>query len=129
VYWARILDALEHLRRKKNMTVLMVAHNRIESYQDPERESYSRHVPALHKHASALVCQWCDEILFASYRVGGRQVDEGFGRPRTLPAGSGERMIRTEERPSHVAKNRAGLPYEMALDYPEFVKAIGQEKP
>jgi hypothetical protein len=126
-YWKKILAGLEALRRDKDMGVVLVAHGRIESYQDPERESYSRHVPSLHKHAAALLLQWVDEIFFASWRVAVKKTDEGFGRTRGHGVGSGARIMRTEERPSHVAKNRLGLPYEMDLNWPAYQAEIDKQ--
>ena len=38
--------------------------------------------------------------------------------------GSGERILRTTERPSHLAKNRLALPDELPLSWPEFAKHI-----
>ncbi|QOJ16318.1 MAG: AAA family ATPase [Phycisphaeraceae bacterium] len=78
---------------------------------------YDRYSPRLHKLASALVQEWADEVLFATYKVHTVKVDEGFNKAKHNGVSTGERIIRTVERPAHVAKNRLGLPEEIPLDY------------
>jgi hypothetical protein len=70
------------------------------------------------------VQEWCDEVLFATFRVYTKQTDEGFDRKRTQGIGTGERIIRTVERPAHVAKNRLNLPEEMPLDWDVYAKQL-----
>jgi hypothetical protein len=106
--WREVLDALDGLRNVRGMTVVLIAHAQIEKFANPETETYDRYAPRLHRLASALVQEWCDEVLFATYRVHTRTASEGF---------DGERVLRTTERPAHVAKNRLALPDEIPLDY------------
>lgn len=115
--WREFLEGLSALRRDKSMTVALIAHARIEKFENPETESYDRYVPRLHKLASAVVQEWCDEVLFATYKVHTKNTDEGFGRKGTRGIGSGERILRTTERPAHMAKNRLNLPEELPLDW------------
>ena len=56
-------------------------------------------------------------MLFAIYKVHTVKVDEGFNKAKHNGVSTGERIIRTVERPAHVAKNRLGLPEEIPLDY------------
>ena len=46
-----------------------------------------------------------------------KQTDEGFDNTRTRGIGTGDRILRTTERPAHMAKNRLSLPEEMPLDF------------
>lgn len=117
--WRDALEALNRLRANKNMQVILVAHSKIEKFENPETDNYDRYAPRLHKLASALVQEWCDNVLFACYRVHTKSTDEGF-KKSAKAVGTGERMVRTTERPAHMAKNRIGLPDEMLLDYQAF---------
>ena len=121
-YWRDFLEGLAALRRDKDMTIVLIAHARIEKFENPETESYDRYVPRLHKLASAMVQEWCDEVLFATYKVHTKQTDEGFGRKGTRGIGSGERILRTTERPAHMAKNRLDLPDEIPLDWSAYAQ-------
>jgi hypothetical protein len=122
--WREFVEGLTALRNDKGMTVLLIAHARIERFENPETESYDRYVPRLHRLASQVIQEWCDEVLFASFKVFTRQTDEGFDRKRTHGIGTGERIIRTVERPAHVAKNRLNLPEEMPLDWETYAKHL-----
>lgn len=115
--WREFLEGLTALRNDRGMSVVLIAHARIERFENPETESYDRYVPRLHRLASQIIQEWCDEVLFATYKVFTRQTDEGFDRKRTQGIGTGERVLRTVERPAHVAKNRLNLPDEIPLDW------------
>ncbi len=123
-HWRDVLDGLAALREHRGMTVILIAHARIERFENPETEAYDRYVPRLHKTATALVSEWCDEVLFATYRVFTKATDEGFNQKRVKGLGSGERVLRATERPSHLAKNRLNLPDELPLAWSEFAKHL-----
>lgn len=127
--WREVLDGLDALRNDRCMKTILIAHARIEKFDNPETESYDRYVPRLNKHASALIQEWCDEVLFATYRVHTKHTDEGFNRKRTQGIGTGERIIRTTERPAHMAKNRLNLPDELPLDYRIYAAYAHGEDP
>jgi len=122
--WREFIEGLTALRNDKGMTVILIAHAKIERFENPETESYDRYVPRLHKLAAAVVQEWCDEVLFATYKVLTKQTDEGFNRKRTQGIGTGERIIRTTERPAHVAKNRLNLPDELPLDWNAYAQHL-----
>ncbi len=68
-------------------------------------------------------------MLFASYRVHTRKVGEQFGQDKHKGIGTGERIIRTSERPAHVAKNRLNMPDEIPLDYRVYAAFVRGENP
>jgi hypothetical protein len=125
--WKELLEGLSALRNDKGMTIVLIAHARIERFENPETDSYDRYVPRLHRLASQIVQEWCDEVLFATYKVHTKQTKEGFDRTRTQGIGTGERIIRTVERPAHVAKNRLNLPEELPLDWSAYAQYITHE--
>ena len=127
--WREILGGLDALRKDRGMAVILIAHAQIEKFVNPETDTYDRYTPRLHKRASALIQEWCDEVLFACYRVHTRTSDEGFGRKRVQGIGTGERIIRTTERPAHVAKNRLGLPEELPSDHRVYAAFCRGENP
>jgi len=127
--WREFLDGLNALRSERGMAVILLAHAKIEKFENPETETYDRYVPRLHKLASSVVQEWCDEVLFATYKVFTKKLDEGFSQTRTQGIGSGERIIRTTERPAHVAKNRLNLPDELPLDWNIYAKHLAASTP
>ncbi|RLB46324.1 MAG: oxidoreductase, partial [Deltaproteobacteria bacterium] len=115
--WRTILSGLDALRNERDMTILLLAHCKVERFEHPETDPFDRWAPRLHKHASAMIQEWCSEVLFASYKVHTKSTDNGFNRKRVQGIGTGERIVRTQERPAHVAKNRLGLPLEVPLTW------------
>jgi len=130
-YWRQIIDSLEVLHTRRQMAVILIAHAKVERFEDPESSAYDRYSPRLHKHASALITEWCDAVLFATRKFRTETEDVGFGRERTIAVGigknGGERVIRTIGGPSCVAKNRYNLPYELSLSWEAFVNALPKQ--
>ena len=118
--WQEFLDGLTALRNERGMMIIMIAHAKIEKFENPETDNYHRYVPRLHKLASAVVQEWCDEVLFATYKVYTKTTDEGFNHKISKGTGTGERIIRTTERPAHMAKNRLNLPDELPLEWTAY---------
>jgi len=118
-----LLNAL-NCCRDVGMHVVLLAHCEVKRFENPEGDSYDRYVPKLHRDTAALMQEWADEVLFACYKVNVRKSDEGFNKERGVGVGAGERVIRTTERPAHLAKNRLGLPDELPLDFSAYQKHL-----
>ncbi|HPM22959.1 MAG TPA: ATP-binding protein [Phycisphaerae bacterium] len=127
--WREVLAGLDALRNERGMGIILIAHAQIERFANPETDTYDRYSPRLQKLASALVQEWCDEVLFATYKVLTKTTTESFDRKRVQGLGTGERILRTTERPAHVAKNRLGLPDELPLDYRLYAALVRGENP
>lgn len=118
--WDRVMDALDWLRKEKGMGLIALAHAQIKRFDSPESESYDRYQPALHELASAMWQEWCDEVLFASYKVFTRKEDQGFNKERAIAAGNGERYLRTQESAAVIAKNRLSMPPEIPFEWSAY---------
>lgn len=114
--WRELLNALEWFNTAKQVGVTLIGHAHVEKFADPCGDSYDRFAPRLPKHSSALVREWCDEVLFATYKVFRTETDEGFNRKRSIGVDGG-RVLKTSEKPSHLAKNRLKLPDEIEMSY------------
>ena len=127
-YWREIVEHLNVLRNTRSMIVLLIAHAKVEKFEDPESFSYDRYSPRLHKYASALITEWVDAVLFATRRMRTQSEDAGFGRKRTIAHAigqhGGERVLRTVGGPSCVAKNRYGINEELPLSWNAFINAL-----
>lgn len=112
-FWRRFLDALDALRRERGMAVILIAHTKIEKFQTPEESAFDRFTPRLHKLAASVVMEWCDEVFFATYT--------STTNPRKVKnVESPERVMRTCEGPTHVAKNRLNMPFELPLEWAAY---------
>lgn len=125
-YIERLLGALDMLRSKKGMAVLITAHTIVKRFQSPDCEPYDRWELDLHQKAASICEEWADGVLFATQKVFTTASDLGFGQKQVRGVGTGERVLLTEERPSHVGKNRYRLPYELPLEFKALAKEIGK---
>lgn len=114
--FSELLQSLDGCR-EAGMNVVMIAHADIKRFSNPEGDSYDRYVPKMHEACSSRTMEWADEVLFATYKTYVRQTNEGFGQQRGIGVGQGERVLKAAERPSHVAKNRLGMPDEIPMSY------------
>jgi hypothetical protein len=111
-HWRKFLDALDDLRRDRGMAAILIAHTKIEKFQTPEDSAFDRFSPRLHKLAAAVVMEWCDEVFFATYST--------TTDPKKVKNTEPERVMRTAEGPTHVAKNRIKMPFELPLEWPAY---------
>ena len=77
---------------------------------------------ARHPQRTALVCgarRWTHAELQARIRT----ATAGL---RASGIGTGDRILRTTERPAHMAKNRMSLPEELPLDFRVYAEHLGQ---
>ncbi|MBI1900549.1 MAG: ATP-binding protein [Planctomycetia bacterium] len=127
-YWREIIGHLNALRTARGMVVLLIAHAKVDRFEDPEAPAYDRYVPRLHKHAAALLSEWCDAVLFATRKFRTQTEDAGFNRKRTIAHAigqdGGERILRCVGSPSCVAKNRYGITEELPLSWHSFMNAL-----
>lgn len=121
-----LTEYLIPIRDKRNMNVVILAHSEKKKHECPiTNTSYDSFSVAMHKTHRPAYENWVSAILFISYdllkqtRSDGKEVVEGL---------DGKRVIYTEERPAHTAKNRFELPYEMEFDkdtaWEEFSKLV-----
>lgn len=128
--WREFLLAMNTLRSSRGFQTILIAHSKTQRFDDPQTAPYDRYMPRLHDTASAMVSEWADEVLFACYEVFSKTIKEGFGKETTQAIANGRRIIRTVERPSHIAKNRIpGLPEVLDLDWREFAKYLPAIQP
>lgn len=119
--WESLLNMLDSCRTA-GMNVILLSHAKVEKFAPPDTDSYDRWVPDLHKAAAAVVEEWCDEVLFATYQVSTIKGGDGFNS-RVRAIGSGDRVVYTSETPTHRAKRRISLPDQMPLDWATYQAA------
>ena len=128
--WRQVLNHLNILRNERRMCVVLVAHAKVEKFEDPESTAYDRYLPRLNKHANALLVEWADAVLFATRRMKTEKEDIGFNKKRTVAAGmgkdGGDRVLRCVGSPACVAKNRYRLPAELPLSWAALMEAMKQ---
>ena len=119
----KFLDILDGIHAR-GMHVIVIAHADVVEFKNPEGDAFDRYQPRLNKKCWPVLVEWATEALFATYKVHVRTEDAGFNKKRGVGVGGTDRIVRTEERPFAIAKNRLGLPPEMPLSWAEFAEHI-----
>ncbi|MBI3865539.1 MAG: ATP-binding protein [Planctomycetia bacterium] len=132
-YWRKLIYRLSLLHVERRMAVILTAHAKVEKFDDPESSPYDRYSPRLHKHACALITEWCDAVLFATRKMRTQTEEAGFSRKRTtaiaIGKDGGERLLRTVGSPACIAKNRYDLDAELPLDWSTLLTGITTPRP
>ena len=125
--WKDFITALNILRDKRKMNIILIAHSDIVDFTDPQAQmTYQRYQLKLHKKTNPIFREYVDAVLFANYETFAKK-DEG----KVKAFSSGSRVIHTERRPGFDAKNRFGLPFTLPLsiEWNEFVEACRKGVP
>lgn len=125
--WKEVLEGLT-VCRDRGMAVILLAHAKVEKFEDPESQAYDRYTLRLHKDADGLVQEWADAVLFATRKFRVQTEDAGFNRTRGIAkavgADGGERVLRCVGSPSCSAKNRFGITGEIPLSWESFAQHL-----
>jgi hypothetical protein len=118
--WRNLLADLDRLRAK-GMTIILLAHSKTHTFQNPDGEDYSRYTLAMNEKSAGLIKQWADIVLFANFET---FVDIEKGQKKGKGLGGQTRKLYTQRRASFDAGNRFSLPEEMPLAWDEFDAAM-----
>jgi len=116
-YWRQILKVLDEIRSKKGMNIILTGHSIVKTFHDPNlTDGYERYQLKLHDKASALVKEFVDFVLFATFEAT-ILFDEG---KKNRARGEGKRLLHTQHRPSFDAKSRIAIPFTISLSWKAF---------
>jgi|694.fasta_scaffold15036_7 hypothetical protein len=125
--FSKVLKAMEQLTIK-GYHVVLLAHADASKVEPPDSASYHRYGPKLMDAIAEMVQEWCDEVLFVNYDRKVKEVEEGFSRTRGIAVGSGQRLLYTTEKPSHLAKNRLNLPDVLPFDFASYAQYLNKKQ-
>lgn len=117
----KLAAALEHLRIGRGMSVIIIAHSKVERAPNAAGEEFERWTLKVHRHVAGLFYEQFDAILFARTVVYTRKTEagrvKGFGDARVLE---------TQESPAWLAKNRYALPAQLPLSWEDLDAAMNR---
>jgi hypothetical protein len=117
--WESLVKMLDACR-ERGMNIVLIAHAKVERFSPPESDPYDRWVPDLHKTATAMLVEWCDEVLFSKRVVNVITKEDKFNTKRTRAIGGNDRVLCTCARPTHIAKRRIEMPDEIPMLWSEY---------
>ena len=122
----RFLNLLQELIDKDICNVVLNCHSHLKKFEQPEEAgSYDRYELKLGKKTGSqtapLVKEWADMILFCNYETYAVAADKDG---KKFKAQGGQRVMYTTHHPCWDAKNRAGLPPKLPLEYAQIAHVI-----
>lgn len=113
--------ALEKLRIERGMSIILIAHSKVEKAPNAAGDEYERWTLKVHKQVAGLFYEAFDAILFARLQVYTRKTEAG----RTKGVGDA-RVLETQESPAWLAKNRYALPAQLPLSWEDLDAAMNR---
>lgn len=112
-YVRDLLNAIDRVRDARGMSVLILAHAKIATRKNPDGPDYDRWVPVCESPTWEVFERWADMVLFCDYVtvVAGTKDPMKKGKAR----GGEDRVMRTANAATYVAKNRHNLPPEISM--------------
>jgi hypothetical protein len=129
VEWRLITEALDALRKDKDMMSIIIGHVTVKEESDPIVGVYNAFNFALDRRAASLLYQWADLILFANYKGAVKKEEKGFNAEakRGIDNAPNQRFLYTQKRLAHPGGCRGiygQLPYEIPLNWNSFMEAV-----
>jgi hypothetical protein len=107
-YWRQVCAKLDEIREKREMAIILLAHDALKKESPPNQDSYDRYTLAMSKHSVEYIEAWADAILFVHTEVDVMKRKDGLKEKAV--ATEGERVMNTVAAPAWLAGNRYGLP-------------------
>jgi Cdc6-like AAA superfamily ATPase len=107
---------------KMNKNVILIGHEQIKSFASPDSDSYDRYFLKMHQKLAGVVVARADAVLFAQYETMVKSDKSSESRLRAV--GTGKRVLRTQETPAYIAKNRFNLDPTIEMNPTVFEKLI-----
>lgn len=116
--WRILLSALDRLRERRGMQVILTGHGRNGKFKAAHAEvDWNRWTINIDERAVSLISGWADTILFAQFETFAQVGRRGA---KTRGTSSGRRVCRTQYDAAWVAKNTYSLPPAIPLRWSEY---------
>jgi hypothetical protein len=119
--WGEFLDICDAMMRA-GKNVLFIGHDVIKNHTAPDADAYDRYFLKLNQKIAGLLVSRLDFVFFAQYEAVVK--DDKTKDERVRAVGTGRRVLRTQECPAWIAKNRFGLDSTVPMDGSVFEKLV-----
>lgn len=131
VEWLGLLQDLDHLRARRQMSVVLLAHTQVKKFTDPTADDdYDKYRPACQEKLWDLTHKWADIICFGHFEAETYETDSG----RTKARAQLKRVLCFDQSPLWEAGNRYGLAGKIdvsggaANGFKAFASAVAKAK-
>lgn len=115
--FGKIIKALNAIREKHKMIIILIAHSTVKTYQNPMGADYDRFVIKLREKNAEIFKEWCDLIGFLHYEVFVNIKKDGFGET-TKAMGGSNRVLSCAPSAAYVSKNRYWIKDDIQIPDP-----------
>ena len=116
IVWQEFMEGIMALRRDKGMGVILIAHSKIERFDDPETVAYSRYEIDLQNLTRDFLKRETDAIILLKPDVTIQVEEQGFNKKRARGDGGRNVWMNTSSRPAYAAGNRYDLPEKILYE-------------
>lgn len=120
--WRVFVSALERLRARRGMNLLLTAHCIVKTFKNPEGPDFDRYQPKLHDKAAGYLKARVYDVLFAMNETFSIKEDEKDRKGKATD--TGKRVMYTTRTAAHDGKNSHALPDILPFSAAEYVKAV-----
>lgn len=114
-HWETVFRQFAEIR-KKGIHILLISHFDVKPFNDPlSMAPYDRYRMKLQEKSSAFIREAVDFVFFANFET--YKNNKASTDKKEKRTGDGTRIMMTEKRPSHDAKNRFNLPEVIPFDF------------
>lgn len=111
--WRAFCLRLDRLRYARGMTIIILAHQQIRLFKNPDGEDFDRYSLRIDPKAGGFLREWCDVTAFAAFEDASGKLD---GERAAKGVSTGRRLMRFERTAAYDAKTRIALPAEIEID-------------
>lgn len=111
--WRSFCAALDRLRYARKMTIIILAHQQIRLFKNPDGEDFDRYSLRIDPKAGGFLREWCDVTAFTAFEDSAGKLQ---GERAAKGVSTGRRLMRFERTAAYDAKTRIALPAEIEID-------------
>jgi hypothetical protein len=112
-----LFAAVERLQAIQKMNFLGLAHAETKTWKNPQGDDFDRYMISMPPKMAAVLRQWVEGVYFANYET---FADKDKRTKRVRGISTGARYLYTQRTAAYDAKDRYGLPEQVALDWSEL---------
>jgi hypothetical protein len=119
--FGEIITALNAIRARKGMIIILTAHSQIKTYNNPLGSDYDMHKIKLREKNAELFLEWCDLVGFMHFQTYIKSDDKKKGgfSDRTKVIGGTDRVISCAPNAAYVSKNRYSITEDIQAPSPQ----------
>ena len=112
--WRSFCERLDRLRAARQMDIVIIAHEQIRPFKNPEGEDYDRYQLRINDKAAGFLKEWSDVTAFACFEDSAAKLP-GAKTDRPKGFSTGRRILRLSRTAAFDAKSRVTLPEEVEI--------------